>query len=84
MDYIFEMQKMNLELASEFLVMASTLLHIKSRILLPAKKEEEIQNITQEDIDPREELVVRLIEYKKYKDLALKLKERESLWSKVL
>ena len=49
MDYIFEMQKMNLELASEFLVMASTLLHIKSRILLPAKKEEEIQNITQED-----------------------------------
>jgi len=84
MDYIFEMHKMNLELASEFLVMAATLLHIKSRILLPVKKDEEKEESAQEDLDPREELVERLIEYKKYKDLALKLEEKEKLWSKIL
>lgn len=83
MDYIFAMQKMNLELASEFLVMAATLLHIKSKILLPVKKDEEKEDSAQEGLDPREELVERLIEYKKYKDLAAKLEERERLWTKV-
>lgn len=81
MDYIFEMQKMNLELASEFLVMASTLLHIKSRILLPSNKEE--QENPSEEVDPREELVVRLVEYKKYKEFAAELNEREQFWSRV-
>ena len=81
MDYVLSAQKMDLELASEFLLMASTLLHIKSRILLPSKKDKEQEE--GEVIDPREELVVRLIEYKKYKELALKLQERELNWSKV-
>ena len=48
MDYLFAMQEMDLEIASEFLVMASTLLHIKSKMLLPSRKEEH-----QEEEDPR-------------------------------
>lgn len=83
LDYIFDIKKMDLELASEFLLMASTLLHIKSRILLPAKQDNEQEQAEDEALDPREELVVRLIEYKKYKQLASKLQEREEEWSKV-
>ena len=56
---------------SEFLVMAATLLKIKAKMLLPAGEEEE------EEGDPREELVRRLIEYKIYKYASLQLKERE-------
>jgi segregation and condensation protein A len=78
MDYLFAMQTMDLEVASEFLVMASTLLHIKSRMLLPEKKEK-----TEDEIDPREELVIRLIQYKKYKEFTQVLKEREIEWAKV-
>jgi segregation and condensation protein A len=75
--YIHTMKKLELDVASEYLVMAATLLAIKSKMLLP--KHEEIQD--EEDFeleeDPRDELVDRLIEYKKYKEAAEELKTRE-------
>jgi segregation and condensation protein A len=64
MEYLFAMQELDLEIASEFLVMAATLLHIKSRMLLPERNQKE-----PEETDPREELVMRLLEYRKFKDL---------------
>lgn len=79
MEYLFAMQEMDLEIASEFLVMASTLLHIKSKMLLPEKKEKQ----EEEELDPREELITRLIEYKKYKEFSEVLKEKESQWERV-
>lgn len=72
LDYLQEMQEMDLEIASDFLVMAATLLHIKSRMLLPKHKEAE-EDLT----DPREELVQKLLEYKKYKEFSAELAERE-------
>lgn len=65
--YVNAMQQENLEVVSEFLVMAATLLDIKSRMLLPAPQEEETE-------DPREELVERLLEYKLYKTMAAELR----------
>ena len=78
MEYLFAMQELDLEVASEFLVMAATLLHIKSRMLLPSRKEEQ-----QEETDPREELVMKLLEYKKFKEFSGVLKQRERDWSLV-
>lgn len=78
MDYLFQMQEMDLEVASEFLVMAATLLHIKSKLLLPSLKQNK-----EEEIDPREELILKLVEYKKYKQFAELLKVREKEWEKV-
>lgn len=78
MEYLFAMQELDLEVASEFLVMAATLLHIKSRMLLPTKKEEQ-----QEETDPREELVMRLLEYRKIKEFAGIIRQRENEWTKV-
>ncbi|HEX9063057.1 MAG TPA: segregation/condensation protein A [Clostridia bacterium] len=80
MEYLFAMKEMDLEIASEFLVMAATLLHIKSRLLLPEKKTNKEE---EEAVDPREELVLRLLEYKKYKGFSSSLKEREDEWIKV-
>ena len=67
-NYLKEQEKMNLEIASEFLVMASTLLYLKSKNLLP-KQEEEEEEISEE------ELIRRIIEYKKFKEISKKLKE---------
>ena len=64
LEYLDLMKMMDLDIAGEFLVMAATLLHIKSKMLLP-KEEDEDQ---EEELDPREELVRRLLEYKKFKD----------------
>ena len=72
--YINQMERMNLEVTSEFLVMASTLLYLKSRKLLPNKQEEE-EEITEE------ELIRRIIEYKKYKDITTKLRENFNSFS---
>jgi len=55
MDYLFAMQELDLEIASEFLVMAATLLHIKSKLLLPSPKREK----EEDEPDPREELVFK-------------------------
>ena len=68
LEYIKKMKQENLEVQSEFLVMASTLVYIKSKKLLP-NKEEESEEITEE------ELIRRIIEYKKYKDITKKLSE---------
>jgi segregation and condensation protein A len=63
--YIHEAQAMNIDLASEFIVVAATLMRIKAKMLLPRKPLDEEGN----EIDPREELVNRLLEYKKYKSV---------------
>ena len=75
LEYIDLMQEMNLDVAGEFLVMAATLIHIKSRMLLPRP------DPTQEDPDedPREALVRRLLEHQKFKAAAELLHERETL-----
>lgn len=78
MHYIHQMQKLELEIASEFLVMAAKLLAMKSRLLLPPKEEEhEALAEDYEELDPREELINRLIEYKKFKDAAEHLRVQE-------
>ena len=74
LQYIQEMQRIELNIASEYLVMAATLLEIKSAMLLP-KKEVKFEDEYEED--PREDLVNRLIEYRKYKEVAEQLKEKE-------
>lgn len=71
MDYLKSMEQQDLNVMSEFLVMAATLLEIKAKMLLPAEVDEE-----GEEVDPREELVQRLLEYKMYKYMALELKDR--------
>ena len=68
MEYVAQMKKDNMDTLSEFLVMAATLLDIKSKMLLPRKEEEE---------DPRAELVQQLLEYKMYKCMANELKDRQ-------
>lgn len=75
-EYIYEMEDLNLEVASEFILMASTLLQIKSKMLLPEEPKDEED---EEDIDPRDELVLRLLEYKKYKEAAESLRHSESI-----
>lgn len=80
--YIEEIQRVDLEVASEFLLMAATLIEIKSKMLLPNIKEEQLA-LNIDDIDPRQDLIARLIEYKKYKNLALELKKREEEYRKI-
>lgn len=72
MEYIREMHRQDLDVVSEFLVMAATLLDIKSRMLLPREVDEE-----GEEIDPRQELVEKLLEYKMYKYMSYELKDRQ-------
>ncbi|MCR5254554.1 MAG: segregation/condensation protein A [Acetatifactor sp.] len=72
MDYIHAMQKADMNVMSEFLVMAATLLDIKCRMLLPVEVNEE-----GEEEDPREELVEKLLEYKMYKYMSQELKDRQ-------
>lgn len=72
MEYIREMKRQDLEVLSEFLVMAATLVDIKSRMLLPSNPDRE-----EEEEDPRAELVQQLLEYKMYKCMAYELKDRQ-------
>jgi len=81
-DYITAMQILDLEIASEFLVMAATLLSIKAKMLLP-KPVPEDPEADREEFDPRDELVERLLEYKKFKALADFLQEKESNMNRV-
>ena len=74
-EYLNQMEEMNLEIASEFLVMASTLLYLKSKNLLP-KQEEEEEEITEE------ELIRRIIEYKKFKEISKVFKENYDVYAK--
>ena len=72
--YIQQMQDMNLDVASEFILVASTLMRIKAKMLLPRP----VFNEEGEEIDPREELVRRLLEYKRYKSVIEELMSLES------
>jgi len=74
LDHLMRMQELNLELAGEFLLMAATLIYIKSKMLLPQPPSPE-EEATPED--PRQGLVERLVEYKKYKEAALLLERKE-------
>ena len=74
LEYLNLMQMMDLNIAGEFLVMAATLMHIKSRMLLPPEEQPQVES---EEEDPREELVRRLLEYKKFKDAASQMREQE-------
>lgn len=71
LDYLEQMKEFDIEIASEFLLMAATLLQIKSRILLPRQVKNDVQD--EYDEDPRQELVDKLIEYRKFKEICFKL-----------
>lgn len=73
------MKALNLSIAGEFLVMAATLIHIKSKMLLPLPDPEE----EGEQVDPRQELIWRLLEYKRFKDAASKLEDKEAEWRNI-
>jgi len=75
LQYISMMQELNLDLAGEFLVMASTLIHVKSKMLLP--RPETAEDAAGDEEDPREALVRRLLEHQKYRAAAGLLHERE-------
>ena len=76
--YINNLEKVNLEI-SEYLVLASELIEIKAKMLLPKKKQE----MEIEEEDPREELVNKLLEYQAYKEISKDLKEKEELRSEI-
>ncbi len=76
--YVKGMEAINLDMMSEFLVMAATLIRIKSQMLLPKDKTKT------EEIDPRQELVDRLLEYKMYKYISLELKDKEQDADRIL
>ncbi len=75
MQYINMMKMLDLDVVGDFLVMAATLMQIKSKMLLPPDPNEQ----PEEEIDPRDELARRLLEYKKFKEIAEALKEKETL-----
>src|SRR2546425_728236 len=78
LDYIKMMKSLNLVVAGEFLVMAATLIHIKSRMLLPVESDGDDEDGT--DDDPRAELLRRLLEYKRFKEAAGDLVQRGQQW----
>ncbi len=80
MTYLDAVRSLNLSVAGEFLVMAATLLKIKSKMLLPT---EEAEQDDEDGPDPREELVRQLLEYKQFKEAARELDGRERLWRDV-
>lgn len=77
MDYLNQMQALDIDIASEFMVMAATLLHIKSCKLLPKPA----QQSEEQEPDPQQQLIQRLKEYKKYKDAGEWLRERYMVYS---
>lgn len=79
MKFIKEARELNLDIAGEFIVMAATLMVIKSRLLLPVSKRTANEGGEEEYVDPRLDLVRQLIEYKKFKDAAIQLERREAL-----
>jgi segregation and condensation protein A len=76
LEYLKLMKVLNLDIAGDYLLMAATLLHIKSRLLLPVSSEGEGE---EEEADPRAELIRRLLEYQKYKEASLELEKRPLL-----
>ena len=90
LDYLDAMQNLDIDVAGEYLLMAATLCHIKSRELLPTPEldepDEEIEGDGDGDIDPRADLIARLLEYQKYKEAAAQLGQRpvvgRNVWSR--
>src|SRR4029077_6939345 len=79
LDYLKLMKPLNLAIAGEFIVMAATLIYIKSKTLLPIEE----TPLEEQEEDPRAELVRRLLEYKQFKEAASNLAEREGEWRDV-
>lgn len=75
LEYLRHMEAMNIDLASEFIVVAATLMRIKAKLLLPRKQVDEEGN----EIDPRQELVERLLEYRRYKSVLEDLRRLEEM-----
>lgn len=73
LEYLHHLENMNIEVASEFIVVAATLMRIKAKMLLPRPQLDELGN----EIDPRDELVKHLLEYKKYKSVLAELSKME-------
>ncbi|UVT16696.1 MAG: segregation/condensation protein A [Nitrospira sp.] len=80
LEYLEAMEELNLNVAGDFLVMAATLLQIKSKMLLPVDETAEDE---EDGPDPREELVRRLLEYKTYKEAARQLDDQEKTWREI-
>jgi segregation and condensation protein A len=74
LEFIHSQETLNIELSSEFILFISTLMRIKAKMLLPRKEVDEQGN----EIDPRQELVDKILEYKKYKEAAAKMAEMEA------
>ena len=75
LDFIHTQDKLNIELSSEFILFVSTLMRIKAKLLLPRKEMDALGN----EIDPRQELIDKILEYKKYKEAAVQMADLESL-----
>lgn len=75
LDYLHHQRSLNIELSSEFILFISTLMRIKAKMLLPRKELDEKGN----EIDPRQELVDKILEYKRFKEAAVELAEKETL-----
>ncbi|MBO6167635.1 MAG: segregation/condensation protein A [Kiritimatiellae bacterium] len=79
MAFLDDARALNLDIAGEFVVMAATLMVIKSRMLLPVERRNVNEDGTEEWVDPRLDLVRQLIEYKKFKDAAIRLEAMEAM-----
>ena len=75
MDYVHSQQDLNIELSSEFILFVSTLMRIKARMLLPRKDLDEQGN----EIDPRQELINKVLEYKRFKEASARMAEMEAV-----
>jgi segregation and condensation protein A len=80
LDFIHSEETLNIELSSEFILFVSTLMRIKAKMLLPRKELDESGN----EIDPRQELVNKVLEYKRYKEAAIRLAEMEEQRMKLI
>ena len=75
LDHIHQSEKLNIELSSEFILFISTLMRIKAKMLLPRKEIDAAGN----EIDPRQELIDKILEYKKFKEASAKMAEMETV-----
>jgi len=75
LEYIHQQENLNIELSSEFILFISTLMRIKAKMLLPRKELDAAGN----EIDPRQELIDKLLEYKRYKEASVQLAEKEAM-----
>ena len=75
LDFIHAQDKLNIELSSEFILFVSTLMRIKAKLLLPRKEIDALGN----EIDPRQELIDKILEYKKYKEAAVQMADLEAM-----